>query len=247
MAHIVDERGYNQIFATSPAQILRLRRRARAIIAALPRRAGTAPARILELGCGMGEMARLLAEETSARVTGVDLSEKFIVHARSTHRRPNLDFMIADLTKDLPAANEEGYDAIAGNGILHHLYHHLDDVLPALGRWLKPGGRLIFWEPNLWNPYVYLIFSVPALRQRAKLEPAEMAFTPALIRRRLQRAGYVNLCVATRDFLLPNTPTALIRPVVAVSDMLDRIPLLNRTAQSLFFTADKPAPVNQLE
>jgi hypothetical protein len=74
-----------------------------------------------------------------------------------------------------------------------------------------------------------------------------MAFTPALIRRRLQRAGYVNLCVATRDFLLPNTPTALIRPVVAVSDMLDRIPLLNRTAQSLFFTADKPAPVNQLE
>lgn len=241
MANIVDERGYNQIFGASPAQALRLRRRARAIIAALPGNAATTTARILELGCGMGEMARLLAEESPAHVTGVDLSEKFIAHARATHSRPNLEFRIADLTKELPAAAETGYDAITGNGILHHLYHHLDEVLPALGRWLKPGGRLIFWEPNLWNPYVYLIFSIPFLRRRAKLEPAEMAFTPAFIRRRLQHAGYVNIRVATRDFLLPNTPAALIRPVVAVGDVFDRIPLLNRAAQSLFFTAEKPA------
>ncbi len=243
MANIVDERGYNQIFAPGPAQALRLRRRARAIISALPGSGGDR--HLLELGCGMGELARQLAEQTEARVTGVDLSDKFIAHARATHRLPNLNFVLADLTRQSPAADQDRYDAITGNGILHHLYHHLDEVLPALHRWLKPGGRLIFWEPNLWNPYVFLIFSIPVLRRAAQLEPDEMAFTPGFIRHRLQCAGYGNIRVATRDFLLPNTPAALIRPAVAISDALDRLPLINHAAQSLFLIAEKPALGNR--
>jgi|CXWL01.1.fsa_nt_gi SAM-dependent methyltransferase len=242
MANIVDERGYNQIFASSPAQALRLRRRAQAIIAALPLPVATAErrtARILELGCGMGELAHELAVLTEAQVTGVDLSERFIAQARQDYRRPNLDFLVADLTREIPAAGEEGYHAITGNGILHHLYHHLDTVLPALHRWLRPGGRLVFWEPNLWNPYIWAIFSFDPLRKRAKLEPDEMAFTPRFIRAKLASAGFTNIKVATRDFLLPNTPDFLIRPVVALGDQLDRIPLVNRLAQSLFFSAEK--------
>jgi SAM-dependent methyltransferase len=246
MANIVDERGYNQIFAASPAQALRLRRRAQAIIGALPLPADPAErrnARVLELGCGLGEMAHALAVLTEARVTGVDLSEHFIAQARRDYQRPNLDFIVADLTREIPAAGQERYHAITGNGILHHLYHHLDTVLPALHRWLRPGGRLVFWEPNLWNPYIWTIFSLGPMRRLAKLEPDEMAFTPAYIRTKLERAGFTNIKVTTRDFLLPNTPTALIGPVVAVGDRLDRIPLVNRLAQSLFFSAEKPAAV----
>lgn len=244
MANIIDERGYNQIFASSPAQALRLRRRAQAIIAALPLPANAAERRaacILELGCGMGELAHELAVLTEARVTGVDLSERFILQARQDYQRPNLDFIVADLTREIPAAGQERYHAITGNGILHHLYHHLDTVLPALHCWLRPGGRLVFWEPNLWNPYIWAIFSIAPLRARAKLEPDEMAFTPNFIRAKLERAGFTAIEVSTRDFLLPNTPSPLIRPVVAVGDQLDRIPLVNRMAQSLFFSAEKPA------
>lgn len=243
MASIVDERGYNQGFVLSPAQALRLRRRAEAIMAVLPLPAAAAErqaVRILELGCGTGELAHELAAVTEARITGVDLSERFITAARENFRRPNLDFIVADLTREIPAAGQERYHAITGNGILHHLYHHLDTVLPALHRWLRPGGRLVFWEPNLWNPYVWIIFSFAPMRRLAKLEPDEMAFTPRFIRTRLERAGFANISVATRDFLLPNTPPALIRPVVAVGDRLDRIPVINRLAQSLFFSAEKP-------
>ena len=243
MANIVDERGYNQIFASSPAQALRLRRRAQAIIAVLPLSVATEErhtARILELGCGTGELAHELAVLTEAQVTGVDLSERFIAQARQDYRRPNLDFIVADLTREVPAAGRDRYHAITGNGILHHLYHHLDAVLPALHRWLRPGGRLVFWEPNLWNPYVWTIFSLAPFRRLAKLEPSEMAFTPRFIRSKLERAGFTGIEIATRDFLLPNAPEALIRPVVALGDRLDRIPVVNRLAQSLFFSAEKP-------
>ena len=243
MANIVDERGYNQIFASSPAQVLRLRRRAQAIIAALPLSIATEErhtARILELGCGTGELAHELAVLTEAQVTGVDLSERFIAQARQDYRRPNLDFIVADLTREVPAAGQDRYHAITGNGILHHLYYHLDVVLPALHRWLRPGGRLVFWEPNLWNPYVWTIFSLAPFRRLAKLETGEMAFTSRFIRSKLERAGFTGVEIATRDFLLPNTPEALIRPVVALGDRLDRIPVVNRLAQSLYFSAEKP-------
>jgi len=244
MADIVDERGYNQIFRPTTASALRLRRRAQAMVDAMDLPAAPearAAIRILEIGCGMGELAHELAVLTGARVTGVDLSPGFIDHATSTYRHPRLNFIVADLSQSNPVSEREQYDFIVGNGILHHLYHQLDAFLPVLARWLMPTGRLIFWEPNLWNPYVFLIFTFPALRRVAKLEPDEMAFTPGFIRRKLAQAGFGRVRATTRDFLLPNTPTALIRPVIAVGGVLDRIPLVNRMAQSLFFVAEKSA------
>jgi sterol 24-C-methyltransferase len=103
----------------------------------------------LELGCGTGELAYHLAVLTGAQVTGVDLSQQFIGHAKTTHKHDRLTFIVADLSCTIPRSDAEKYDYIVGNGILHHLYHHLHTFLPALGRWLAPGGRLIFWEPNL--------------------------------------------------------------------------------------------------
>ena len=241
MASILDERGYNQGFIHNEAQAVRLRRRAAAIVAALPATGQRDDLRILELGCGTGELAHELAELTQARITGVDLSPGFIACARENFQRVNLDFIVADLTRQLPDTDQARYHAITGNGILHHLYHHLDTVLPALHRWLLPGGRLVFWEPNLWNPYIWTIFSLGPMRRLAKLEPDEMAFTPSFIRDKLARAGFTRINVTTRDFLLPNTPSALIAPVIAVGDRLDRVPLINRLAQSLFLSAEKPA------
>lgn len=240
MASIVDERGYNQMFKPTATTAFRLRRRVEAMVREM-RLPDSAEERrcvhILEIGCGLGEQAYVLAQITGARVTGVDLSVKFIEHASATYRCQGLDFIVADLSRC--DSGEERYDYIVGNGILHHLYNQLDSFLPALARWLKPAGRLIFWEPNLVNPYVWLIFSIPFFRRMAKLEPDEMAFTSGFIHRKLTAAGLVRSRIFTRDFLLPNTPAFLVRTIVCVGGWLERIPVVNRMAQSIFFVAGR--------
>jgi hypothetical protein len=109
--------------------------------------------------------------------------------------------------------------------------------LPAIGRWLAPGSRLIFRESNLMNPYIFLIFKIPLLRRFARLEPDEMAFTPGFIRNRLKRAGFSDVRARTREFLLPNTPEALIPAVITVGSILERLPGFKLLAQSVFVTA----------
>lgn len=243
MRNIVDERGFNQIYKPSQAKAVRLQRRANAIVEAmsLPRSSAAGNnARILEIGCGMGDLAYHLALHTGVTATGVDLSPKFIEHARSAYQLPRLDFQVMDVISMPPTAPDQRYNFIVGNGILHHLYRGLDHVLPRLREWLLPGGRLIFWEPNLHNPYVYLIFSFAHLRRMARLEPDEMAFTRKFIEGKLLKAGYAGIDVSRRDFLLPNTPRLLIPLSVWAGNHLDRWAWTSIIAQSLFIVAENP-------
>lgn len=103
--------------------------------------------RILEVGCGLGD---LLASLTGARRVGVDVSPRMIEIARARH--PELELRVADVERDpLP---EGPFDAI----ILSDVVGHLDDIqlgLERLSGLLAPSGRLIvtyysfLWEPAL--------------------------------------------------------------------------------------------------
>src|SRR4051812_38140455 len=120
MANIVDERGYNQIFKASPAQAIRLKRRAGALVREMnlpPDPNSREQVHILEIGSGTGEMAHQLAELTGARVTGVDLSKQFVEEARAKHHHPSLEFIVADLSKETPKTDADRYQYIVGNGI----------------------------------------------------------------------------------------------------------------------------------
>ena len=239
MASIVDDRGFNQGFVWSPTQAIRMQRRADAILEAVPHEQR---ARLMELGCGTGELSSMLARDGSAQVTGVDLCVPFVEQATRQFGHAKLSFLAADLSKDEEIARLGAkWSAIVGNGLLHHLYHHIDSALPRLRALLQPGGRFVFFEPNLFNPYVFAIFSVPPLRRLAKLEPDEMAFTPRWIIGHLQRAGFTDVKVSFRDFLVPNLPMALVPAVTRAGAIAEKLPLIDRLAQSLFIEATNPA------
>ncbi len=239
MTSIVDDRGFNQGFTWTPTQEVRMRRRAEAILEVTP---GVSRRRMLELGCGTGELASFLARPEDAHVTGVDLCQPFVDQAQKRFGHERLQFLQADLGQ---AADRlrlgDGWSALVGNGILHHLYHHIDEALASMFSMLAPQGRFVFWEPNLFNPYVFAIFRFGLLRRLTKLEPDEMAFTPKWISQRLAQAGFGEISVKCRDFLVPAVPEALIPAVVAVGDVAERLPGVDHLAQSLFITARRPA------
>jgi ubiquinone/menaquinone biosynthesis C-methylase UbiE len=232
MRGVQDEQGYNQVWSDGLATRIRAERRCDLLIGEMD----VAPSRrVLEIGCGQGEIARRLAAKTGMQVVGLDRSERFVNEARANTSAENVRFELGDFTTTtLPGSP---FDYIVGNGILHHLYFDLDASLRKIRRLLSSDGRIIFLEPNLHNPYVYLIFSYATLRRRAKLEPDEMAFTKSYIARRLRIAGFSDATIEYRDFLVPGTPDALIKPVVRAGDVAERVPALKHLSQSLLISA----------
>lgn len=234
MAAITDDRGYNQIFEQSEVNLIRLKRRAEWLISEMKPGAGKS---VLEIGCGTGYMAYIMANHTGMQTLGSDLCEPFIREAREKYILPNLSFEVLDFNT---AANtvHNRFDYIVGNGILHHLYHHLDEVFITFKDLLNPGGKIIFMEPNIYNPYVAAIFKNKTLRKSAKLEPDEMAFSKTFISKKLDKANYKNVRVSYRDFLLPGIPRLLVKPSIVIGNALEKTPL-KFISQSILISAEK--------
>jgi SAM-dependent methyltransferase len=193
---------------------------------------------VMEIGCGTGKNTYLLAQKTGIKVLGTDLCVPFIDEARTNFKLPNLRYDVLDFNK-ADEFSGETFDYIIGNGILHHLYYHLDEAFRNMFKLLKAGGKIIFLEPNIYNPYVHLIFSYIPLRKMAHLEPDEMAFSKSFVTEKLENAGYTSIHVEYKDFLLPGIPEFLVQPSIVIGDVLEKIPLVKNVSQSIFISAKK--------
>jgi len=110
--------------------------------------------RILEVGCGMGRYTLPLAER-GCRVEGLDLSpvllDRLQGYNRGRFQIPLHCCAIEDVPPDLSGA----FDVILGFFVLHH-FHELRRPFAAMAPLLKPGGRIVFLEPNPFNILYYL-------------------------------------------------------------------------------------------
>ena len=105
--------------------------------------AGLSVGTAIDLACGDGRHARWLAAHGWS-VTAVDFSDVAIEQARakdSDDGRPgHVDWVVGDATTWTPA---EPVDLVV-IGFLHLGMDELAQVLRDAGRWLKPGGHLVY-------------------------------------------------------------------------------------------------------
>lgn len=235
MNSIKDDRGFNQVWSDTLSTRIRAARRCDLLVSKMDVNVSK---NVLEIGCGTGKNAYAIAKKTGMKILGIDICVPFIENARREFVLSNLQFEVVDFNNPDHVKNRK-FDYIIGNGILHHLYYNLDKALETLYALLNEHGKIIFMEPNLYNPYVYLIFSYSALRKKAHLEPDEMAFSKKDIEERLSKIGYQNVKVTYRDFLLPGIPSIFVKPSILIGDVFERIPIVNRMAQSIFIEACK--------
>ncbi|MBV8760748.1 MAG: class I SAM-dependent methyltransferase [Deltaproteobacteria bacterium] len=93
--------------------------------------------RVLEIGCGTGALARMMARR-GARVTAIDLAPGMIDLARG--RTPGhlaIDYRVGDLRRLSP----RGFDVAIAVNTLHHL--PLAEGLARMASAVAPGGRVL--------------------------------------------------------------------------------------------------------
>jgi SAM-dependent methyltransferase len=142
----------------------------------LPARCRTA----LDIGCGTGAFARLLAQRAE-HVLALDLSPEMIrlAQERST-AYPTIEFQVADILSSECSPGQ--FDAIVSIATLHHL--PMETLLVRLKETLAPGGILLvldLYQPRL----VDLPLNLPAI-------PANLFFKYA-------RTGHLREPVAVRE------------------------------------------------
>jgi SAM-dependent methyltransferase len=94
------------------------------------------PQRVLEVGCGWGELAEWITRDTGAEVVAVDLSSRMVELARER----GVEARVADV-QQLPFADGE-FDLVVAAWMLYHV-PDLDRGLRELARVLRPGGGLV--------------------------------------------------------------------------------------------------------
>lgn len=113
--------------------------------------------RVMDLGCGFGDTAAIIARQvgSAGQVLGVDCCETFLQIARNRPEKmflPNLSFACRDAERDLGSAD---YDMVFSR------FGTMFFANPVMGlrtirRALKPGGRFahIVWRQRADNPWL---------------------------------------------------------------------------------------------
>ena len=111
--------------------------------------------RVIEIGCGSGEITQVLAElvGSSGAVVAIDRNQDALAIARDRMKEQKMEhvqLVSADAAGDLSSLESfkyESFDVLAGRRVLMYLQDPAE-VLRRLARWLRSGGLVVFEETD---------------------------------------------------------------------------------------------------
>lgn len=133
--------------------------------------------RVLDVGCGGGWIARLLAAK-GGKVTACDVSIEGCRLTRDKFRIEDSEgshVSVQDAHSMALADNE--FDVVVSTGVLHHL--DIPVVAREIHRVLRPSGRLIFYEPLRYGAIMWKLRKI-WLRTRGQQEDNRTAHEESL-------------------------------------------------------------------
>jgi 2-polyprenyl-3-methyl-5-hydroxy-6-metoxy-1,4-benzoquinol methylase len=107
--------------------------------------------RILELGCGFGEMSVYWAKQ-GADVIASDLSSGMLQIIRQLAELHKVAIKTYQCSADNTKLQADTFDIVYCGNLLHHV--DILSTLKEIKRLLKPGGIFVSWDPIAYNPLI---------------------------------------------------------------------------------------------
>ena len=187
------------------------------------------PGRVLDWGCGYGQVSALLEEE-GVDVVAFDYRED--IEAPTVEPLERFPEILAQLSPDpveLPFA-DDSFDTVLSCGVLEHVAHP-GGSLDEIHRVLRPGGTFFVTNlPNRWS-YTERFAKLLGLYYHGQL-PNDRVYTKRSIVKLVERHGFT-VRELRHAHMLPLTLGGPARPVWKASRLLERVPGLNIFATSL--------------
>jgi SAM-dependent methyltransferase len=164
--------------------------------------AGAPPRAILDFGCGIGFLSRLLADEfPAATIMGLDPSAESLKVARKESRRYGDRVRFYDNLDDV----ELDPDFVVAAGVLHHIgKDHQQKNISQIFTRLKPGGQFAVFEHNPLNPATRLIVAL------AKVDRGACLIAPWRMKAMFRNAAFSDVKLEYVSFFPPRF-TALLK------------------------------------
>jgi len=191
---------------------------------------------MLEIGAGSGLWTEKLASVFKGEnpITAAVFNADYLPTARG-RSLPGTTFVEVHDLKDLPATS---FDFVVGTAILCHTLY--SENLSAIYRLLKPGGQLLFFEANYWNPQVFVKTIVPPLGRLAGNASCQVGMRKYDLMREASHQGFTHVQVIPYDIIHALTPRFLIKWLRAIAFILEHTPFVREFCGTLYIWAKKP-------
>jgi dolichol-phosphate mannosyltransferase len=197
---------------------------------------------ILEIGSGACQWTREISEANRNRnpICAATLNRELFEEASLDSFPENIERVHLE---EFPGKlSGRCFDFIIG-------YHLLTDensgvLLSELKKMLKPGGQILFFDPNPWNPYYRIRRLVSKLFFFVNRDGKNESFNRLDLFSLLSEAGYIKIKILPYDFLFPPLPKMLLWPMQNISLILENFPYIRNFAGTLMIWAQKPADEN---
>lgn len=185
---------------------------------------------VLEIGCGDGQFTQALslAMRNENPITAASFD------ASATERPANLPANVEYLSlNDLPGPLEyRRFDFVVASDLLDErscawLMQHVHDLL-------KPGGEVVFYESNPWNPVLKLRRAL-----FARKDPRKLISTPKLYEL-MSELGFIRSFAVYNDFVYAPLTKHTAWLLRNASILLENAPGVKRLAGSILVHAQKP-------
>lgn len=111
--------------------------------------------KVLDLGCGAGNVHSITLAKNSKQYFGIDLSMKSIEELKDKIKEfPNANAMTVDFLSD--DFKENNFDLVYAYGVLHH-FENLELLFKRLKNILKVGGKIISHDPLETSLPIYIL------------------------------------------------------------------------------------------